>query len=177
VLAGPYALHDQLATKLGEINAFRKEFTDAQLHPDRDELPPVRRRKPPKRGKSDIEIPGRLSALVAAGLAPIRQLRPVRPLSRDYPEAELSAMDSAWYNLIKYDSAVVSMNDGTSVALYKRDPARYRDLLRRTIEIHRRFHSEWPRLAGEYRAALRDITSPEAWDRTFAPWTGGDADD
>ena len=43
-----------------EINAFRKQFADAQLHADRDELPPVRRKKPPKKGKSDIEIPGRL---------------------------------------------------------------------------------------------------------------------
>ena len=39
------------------------------------------------------------------------------------------------------------MNDGSSVALYQRDPAHYRDLLKRTIEIHRRFHREWPQLA------------------------------
>ncbi len=78
VLAGPYALHGELAGKLAEINAFRKTFTDAQLHADRDDLPPVRRKKPPRKGKDDIEIPGRLSTLIAAGLAPIRQLRPVR---------------------------------------------------------------------------------------------------
>ena len=173
VLAGPYGLHEQLPTKLGEVNAFRKQFTDAQLHVDRDELPPVRRKKPPKKGKDDIEIPGRLSTLVAAGLAPIRQLRPLRAMSREYPEAELSAMDSAWYNLVKYDSVVVSMNDGTSVAFYQRDPERYRDLLKRTVAIHKRFHDEWPRLAREYRSALGDITSPEACEKTFEPWTGG----
>jgi len=176
VLAGPYSLHGELATKLAEVNAFRKQFTDAQLHVDRDELPPVRRKKPPKKGKADIEVPGRLSTLVAAGLAPIRQLRPVRPMSQEYPEAELAAMDSAWYNLVKYDSAVVSMNDGTSVALYRRDPQRYRDLLKRTIEIHRRFHAEWPKLAQQYRDALGDITSPAAWEETFRPWTDGGDD-
>src|SRR5690606_9253814 len=109
--------------------------------------------------------------LVAAGLAPIRQLRPLRPMSRQFPEAELTAMDSAWFNLVKYDSAVVSMNDGASVALYQRDPKRYRDLLKRTVDIHRRFHTEWPRLAQQYRDALGEITSPETWEKTFAPWT------
>ncbi|KQZ75242.1 MULTISPECIES: glycosyltransferase [unclassified Nocardioides] len=167
VLAGPHALHGELATKLGDVNAFRKQFSDAQLHADRDALPPVRRKKPPKKGKSDMDIPGRLSTLITAGLAPIRQLRPVREMSKDFPETELTAMDSAWYNLVKYDSAVVSMNDGTSVALYKRDPEKYRDLLKRTIAIHRRFHNEWPQLAAQYRDALKEITSPETWEQTF----------
>ena len=107
----------------------------------------MRRKKPPKKGKSDIEIPGRLSTLITAGLAPIRQLRPVREMAGEYPETELTAMDAKWWNLVKYDSVVVSMNDGSSVALYQRDPAHYRDLLKRTIEIHRRFHREWPELA------------------------------
>jgi galactofuranosylgalactofuranosylrhamnosyl-N-acetylglucosaminyl-diphospho-decaprenol beta-1,5/1,6-galactofuranosyltransferase len=142
-----------------------------QLEPDRDALPPVRRDKPPKKGKDDAEIPGRLSQLVTAGLLPIRQLRPVRAMSRDFPETELPAMDATWYRLARYDSAVVSMNDGTSAALYRREPAHFRDLLKRTIEIHERFRREWPRLAAEYRAALGDITSPEAWEETFRPWT------
>jgi galactofuranosylgalactofuranosylrhamnosyl-N-acetylglucosaminyl-diphospho-decaprenol beta-1,5/1,6-galactofuranosyltransferase len=172
VLRGPYALHGELATKLPDVNAFRKQFTDAQLVADRDDLPPVRRKKPPKKGKADIEIPGRVSAMISAGLAPIRQMRPLRPMSREFPEAELTAMDTVWFNLVKYDSVVVSMNDGTSVALYQRDPERYRDLLKRTVSIHRRFRKDWAKLAEQYRAALGDITSPEAWDKTFEPWTG-----
>ena len=86
-------------------------------------------------------------------------------------------MDAKWYRLAKYDSAVVSMNDGTSVALYKRDPARYRDLLARTVDIHRRFHREWPRLAQQYREALADITSPEAWEKTFEASARSSAED
>lgn len=98
-------------------------------------------------------------------------------MAQEFPEAELASMDSAWFNLVKYDSAVVSMNDGSSVALYKRDPAHYRDLLKRTISIHRRFHADWPQLAQQYRDALSDITSPQAWDETFAPWTDGEGED
>ncbi len=168
VLAGPGQLHADLPVKLAEINAYRKQFSDAQLQVDRDAFPPVRRQKPPRKGKDGVEIPGRLSQLLTAGLAPIRQLRPTRKLAQEFPEAELTAMDAKWYRLANYDSAVVSMNDGTSAALYRRDPAHYRDLLRRTLEIHERFRREWPRLAAEYRAALGEVTSPEAWEKTFA---------
>jgi galactofuranosylgalactofuranosylrhamnosyl-N-acetylglucosaminyl-diphospho-decaprenol beta-1,5/1,6-galactofuranosyltransferase len=177
VLAGPYALHEQLPTKLGEVNAFRKQFTDAQLHADPDAFPPVRRTKPPRKGKGPgTEIPGRISQLITAGLAPIRQLRPVRELSREHPEAELTAMDAKWYRLASLDSAIVSMNDGASAALYQRDPTHYRELLKKTMVIHSELRREWPRLAAEYRAALGEITSPEAWEKTLSPWTGG-ADD
>ena len=102
---------------------------------------------------------------------PIRQLRPVRQMSKEFPEAELSAMDAKWYRLAGYDSAVVSMNDGASAALYRRDPEHYRELLRKTVAIHAQLHREWPRLAAEYREALADITSPEAWEETFRPWS------
>ncbi len=77
-------------------------------------------------------------------------------------------MDAKWYRLASYDSAVVSMPDGTSAALYQRDPDHFRDLLRREVEIHRRLHREWPELAARYREALGSITSPEEWEKTFA---------
>ncbi len=167
VLRGPQALHDDLATKLPEVREFVKGFTDAKLEADRDALPPVRRSKPPKRGKDGSEIPGRLSQLITAGLAPIRQLSASRPLSREFPEVEIPAMDAKWYRLARYDSAVVSMPDGTSAAFYQRDPERFRELTRKTIEIHQRFHREWPQLAADYRAHLASITSPEEWEKTF----------
>jgi galactofuranosylgalactofuranosylrhamnosyl-N-acetylglucosaminyl-diphospho-decaprenol beta-1,5/1,6-galactofuranosyltransferase len=174
VLEGPYALHAKLATRRTEVNAMAQQSSDMQLHPDREELPPVRRKKPPKKGRDSYEIPGRWSQLITAGLAPIRQLRPVRPLSQEFPEVDLTAMDALWYRLASYDSAVVSMNDGTSAALYRRDPERFRDLLRKTIDIHRRFQQEWPTLAQQYRTALPEITSPQAWEETLAPWIDGD---
>ena len=167
MLAGPYPLHGELPTKLADINTSRKQFVDAQLHVDRDELPPVRRKKPPKKGKADIEIPGRLSMVISAGLAPLRQLRPVRELWKEFPQTQLASMDAAWFNLAKYDAAVVSMKHGASVALYRRDPEHYRDLLKRTVAIHRTLYRDWAQLAEQYRAALGDITSPETWAMTF----------
>jgi galactofuranosylgalactofuranosylrhamnosyl-N-acetylglucosaminyl-diphospho-decaprenol beta-1,5/1,6-galactofuranosyltransferase len=79
-------------------------------------------------------------------------------------------MDAKWYRLARYDSAIVSMNDGTSAALYRRDPAEFRDLMRRTLAIHARFRRDWDSLAAQYREALAEITSPEAWDETFRAW-------
>jgi galactofuranosylgalactofuranosylrhamnosyl-N-acetylglucosaminyl-diphospho-decaprenol beta-1,5/1,6-galactofuranosyltransferase len=172
VLAGPHGLHALLPTRLAEVNAHRKQFTDAQLHADRDDLPPVRRTKPPRKGRDISEVPNRRSQLLTAGLAPIRHLRATRELSKDYPEAEIRSMDARWYKLAAYDSAVVSMNDGTSAALYRRDPAKFRELVAETVKLHDTMAREWPRLAAEYRAALSEITSPEAWERTFEPWLG-----
>ncbi|PVG83498.1 glycosyl transferase [Nocardioides gansuensis] len=171
VLAGPHALHEKLPTKLAEVNAFRKQFTDAQLEADPEAFPSVRRHKPPRKGRDGTEVPTRLQTLIAAGIMPLRQLKPVRPTSRKHPEAEIPAMDAKWYRIARFDSAIVSMPDGTSAAYYQRDPERFRDLMKRTVEIHARFKKEWPRLAAEYRAALPEITSPEAWEKTFAPWT------
>jgi galactofuranosylgalactofuranosylrhamnosyl-N-acetylglucosaminyl-diphospho-decaprenol beta-1,5/1,6-galactofuranosyltransferase len=170
VFAGPGGLHDMLARRLGEVNAFRKQFPDAQLEADPDAFPPVRRKKPPRKGKDPAEIPGRLSQLISAGLQPLRQLKPTRPLSREFPESEVRAMDAKWYRLGVLDSAIVSMNDGASAAFYQRDPERFRDLMRRTLEIHERFLRDWPRLAQEYRDQLAEVTSPDTWEKTFAPW-------
>jgi galactofuranosylgalactofuranosylrhamnosyl-N-acetylglucosaminyl-diphospho-decaprenol beta-1,5/1,6-galactofuranosyltransferase len=174
VLAGPEKLHELLPTRLAEVNAHRKRFTDAQLEADREAFPEVRRTKPPRKGRDIVDVPGRKTQLVAAGLAPLRHLRRVRDLSREYPEVEIRAMDAKWYRLATYDSAVVSMNDGTSAALYRRDPQKFKELVKRTADLHQRIAREWPDLAERYRAALSDIASPERWEETFRPWTEGE---
>jgi galactofuranosylgalactofuranosylrhamnosyl-N-acetylglucosaminyl-diphospho-decaprenol beta-1,5/1,6-galactofuranosyltransferase len=174
VLAGPAGLHAMLPTRLAEVNAFRKQFTDAQLEPDREAFPEVRRKKPPKKGRDIVEVPSKWAQRKTAALEPIRHfLTKERPLSRDYPEVEIRAVDAKWYRIASYDSAVVSMNDGTSAALYRRDARKYRELAVQTAALHARLAREWPQLAADYRAALADVTSPERWEETFRPWTEG----
>jgi galactofuranosylgalactofuranosylrhamnosyl-N-acetylglucosaminyl-diphospho-decaprenol beta-1,5/1,6-galactofuranosyltransferase len=169
-LAGPGQLHDDLPVKLGAVRELRKQFTDAQLKADPDAFPPPRRAKP-RRKDMDSEIPGRASQLLSAVKGSIRQFAGTRPLSRQFPESAVPAMDARWFRLATLDSAVVSMPDGTSAALYQRDPELFRDLLRRTIEIHEQLYREWPRLAQLYRDQLGEITSPERWEKTFAAST------
>jgi galactofuranosylgalactofuranosylrhamnosyl-N-acetylglucosaminyl-diphospho-decaprenol beta-1,5/1,6-galactofuranosyltransferase len=171
VFAGPERLHEELPTKLAEINAFRKQWSDAVLEADRDAFPDIRRTKPPRGMQDDTEVPRKRNLLISAALTPLRHLTKVRPLSVQHPETEIAAMDAKWYRLAAYDSAVVSMPDGTSAALYRRDPEHYRDLLRRTVEIHLRLRREWSDLAARYRDALGTITSPDEWEKTFAAST------
>ncbi len=171
VLAGPDRLHDDLPRKLGEVRELRKQFSDARLEADPDAFPPVRRAKPRKKDL-DSEIPGRASQYLSAVKGSLRQFLGTRSMSREYPESALPAMDASWFRLATLDSAVVSMPDGTSAALYRREPEVFREQLRRTVEIHERLHREWPRLAELYREQLGEVTSPQRWEKTFAASTG-----
>lgn len=170
VLKGPQHLHEVLGTRLGELKEMVKPFTDAQYQADPGAFPPLKRTKPPRKGRDFTHVPTGREIKMAALKAPIRQLMKPRPLSRKHPEAELPAMDSQWYRITRFDSAIVSLPDGTSAALYQRDPQKFRELVGKTVDIHRRLRREWPRLAKEYRDALGDITSPEAWEETLAPY-------
>ena len=133
----------------------------------------MKRQKPPRKGKGARGLTGRISgrqATVQALLQPLRQIRKPRA-SQESPEAEIMAQDAKWYRLARYDSAIVSMPDGTSAAFYRRD----RGQVPRPAQAH---HGdppapgdrEWDDLAEQYRAALPEVTSPEAWEKTFGPW-------
>lgn len=166
VLDGPGRLHADLPTKLGEVRELRKQWQDADLKADPDAFPPPRRAKPKKRDM-DTEVPGRKDQLKAKVVGAVRQFKQPRPLSREYPETSLPAMDAKWYRLAGLDAAIVSMPDGTSAAFYQRDPEQFRAALKKTIEIHKRLAREWPALAEQYRVSLGDVTSQESWARTF----------
>jgi galactofuranosylgalactofuranosylrhamnosyl-N-acetylglucosaminyl-diphospho-decaprenol beta-1,5/1,6-galactofuranosyltransferase len=168
VLEGPDRLHGDLLTKLPELQAKRKEYSDARTSADPDAFPPVRREKPPKRGQDPTQPKGKVGQVIAGATSAVRQALPVRKLAERFPEARLAAMDAKWWMVAQFDSVVVSMPDGTSAAWYQRDKDEFGDLLRRTVEIHQRLYREWPTLARHYRQALPDIVSPEQWAKTFA---------
>lgn len=166
VLAGPHRLHPDLATKLGEIRQLRTTFEDANLKSDPQAFPPVRREKPRKKALSH-EVLNRPSEALQALKGGIRQFLPVRPLSREFPESEIMAQDSFWWNLASQDSAIVSMPDGTSASFLKRQPELFRSQLARAIALHKQMLEEWPRLSKKYQDSLSEITSPETWAVTF----------
>ncbi|CAN5230546.1 glycosyltransferase [soil metagenome] len=173
VLAGPGQLHADLSTKLPEVRALRAEFADARLEPDPDAFPVVKREKPPKRGADPTLPKGRVAQLVTAGTSAVRQLLPKRSLSTAHPEARLAAMDAKWWMIAQFDSVVVSSPDGSSTAWYHRDPDEFRDLFRRTVDIHQRLYREWPRLSAAYKQALPELTSAEQWSKTFDASSAG----
>jgi len=61
----------------------------------------------------------------------------------------------------------VSAADGSGTNIYTRDRAKYRRMLIESVRLHRALKRRWPALSAEYRRALPELTSLEAWDRTF----------
>lgn len=167
VLAGPEHLHGMIGTKMPEIRAMKAEFTDAQFSQDQGAYPPARRRRPPKR----MGIPGPPSYRELPKWAVKTVLKqtvlPVRELARTNPEEKVAHQDGKWYHLSTLDSAVVSNADGTGAAWHKRDPQAVRELMVRSTRLHTELLSRWESLAKQYRQALGEITSPEAWAGTF----------
>ncbi|WP_129338189.1 glycosyltransferase [Cellulomonas endophytica] len=173
LLEGPEHLHRDLATRLPRIRQVRARFPDARVSSDPGAYPAPRREKLPRKGE-DVTLPeGRLPALAMAAVGVVKQLRPTRPSAQEAPEAQVAAVDARWWLLAQFDSAVVSTSDGGGAAWYHRDPELFRDLLRRSGELHARVLREWPELAQRYRASLDDLVSPEAWRPAFAPREDG----
>ena len=167
VLSGPDHLHAGIATIMGDIRGLRAEFADARTKGDLDEFPPVRRRKPPRKGKEATNPEGRRAMLMTAVAGGVKQFKAVPGLARRSPEASVPHVDQRWWLLSQLDSALVSSADGTKVAWYQRDPARFRSLVGRITVAHTRLLREWPRLSRQYRTALPELVSAESWRETF----------
>ncbi|QDH10793.1 glycosyltransferase family 2 protein [Nocardioides dongxiaopingii] len=170
VLAGPEGLHDLLLTTLPELKESVKGFDDATYITDPGQLPEVRRHKLPRKGREPSPVISGRAATIQALIQPIRQLRQPRAVSQVNPEAEIMGQDARWHKIARYDSALVTLPDGASTAFYKRDRAKFVDLVKRTLAVHRELASSWDELAERYRAAMDDMTSPAAWEKTFQPW-------
>ena len=167
VLAGPEALHGLIGTKLGEIRAMAKGFTDAAFSSDVESFPAPRRRRPPKRGM-EVTAPSRLTLVPWALRTVVRQLaKPVPAAAADHPEALVAHQDNTFYRMSLYDSAIVSNAEGTAASWYRRDPRQLRAMLSEGLALHARLLAEWPVLSKRYRSALSELTSFEAWERTF----------
>ncbi len=167
VLEGPSRLHGMLATRTAEIRALKDQFTDARVSSSIADFPPARRKKPPKRVDS-IRMPSTAALLPWTAKTVLKQVGvPPRELSRQHPEATVAHMDSKWWYLANLDSAVVSNADGTGASFYQRDPRIVRDQIARSAQLHAALGTRWETLRREYREALSDITSLEAWGRTF----------
>jgi galactofuranosylgalactofuranosylrhamnosyl-N-acetylglucosaminyl-diphospho-decaprenol beta-1,5/1,6-galactofuranosyltransferase len=167
ILEGPQRMHRDVLERLPELFALRKEYDDSIAKPAIDEFPAAGRKKPPRRGKTPAPPAGRIGFAKAMAAGWIRQVTPVRAMSRERPEADVAHLDLKWWLLAQLDSALVSSADGTSVAWYKRDPQKFRDIAKRSIAIHARLAKEWPALSKQYKEALPDLVAPKTWAETF----------
>ena len=175
VLEGPDRMHRDVMSRLGELRTLRQEFIDATPKPDLDAFPPPRQKRPPRHGKSPQEPTVAITKLMTLAKAAARQVRPVRDLAQTHPEATVPHIDQKWWLLSQLDSALVSAADGSAAFWYRRDPAKFRDLMRRSTAIHARLVKEWPDLAQRYKDALPELTAPDQWRRTFDQSTSKDS--
>ena len=167
ILTGPGHLQAGIATIVPEVRALRSAFDDAVVEKDPDAFPMVRREKLPRRGE-DFGYPKTIAGRLAmAAKGTVKQILPVKPASRANPEARVPWTEARWWMLSQFDSAVVSNSDGSGASWYHRDPARFRELLVRSIVLHKRLRQEWDALQAEYRANVGAVVGPEAWARTF----------
>ena len=174
ILTGPGHLQAGISTVVPRVRALRSEFDDAVVETDPDAFPEVRREKLPRRGEYlgyPKTIVGRI-AMAAKGS--VKQVLPVKAMSLEHPEARVPWSQARWWMLSQFDSAIVSNSDGSGASWYHRDTGRFRQLLARSIVLHRRLRREWEELHAEYQASVGEVVSPEAWARTFGI-AGGEA--
>jgi galactofuranosylgalactofuranosylrhamnosyl-N-acetylglucosaminyl-diphospho-decaprenol beta-1,5/1,6-galactofuranosyltransferase len=165
-MAGPERLFDMLATALPEVQRIRKQYTDAQFEPSAGDYPPptfnmaqAQRMLHPPASKAKIAL--------RAGKAMLHNLRAPAPAAGERPQVNIPAHGARWFLLGNLDSATVSNADGSGVAFRRRDPKLFRELSALAAQNYRRLAAEWPRLVEQYRAALPELTSVEAWRKYF----------
>ncbi len=167
ILKGPDGLHQVLATKLPEINALKAEYPDAQLKDDVNDFPAPKLGRGPM-GGAVVGMP-RKKDLIPWGIKTVaRQLiKAPGPESAERPQAYLAHRDNRWFRVAHYDSVVVSNAEGTGASWYQRDPKKLKSMLTEATALHVRLFREWDSLAEQYRNAVADISSIEAWKKTF----------
>jgi galactofuranosylgalactofuranosylrhamnosyl-N-acetylglucosaminyl-diphospho-decaprenol beta-1,5/1,6-galactofuranosyltransferase len=168
VLAGPHGLHGIIGTKLPEIRKMTQDFTDAQYRPDPDAFPAPGVHKPRNKGRG-YHVPSRLLLAPWAAKTLVRQVaKPVREANQAQPQAVVPHQDARWWLLSQYDSAIVSNAEGSGASWHVRDPKKVRKMLAEGMRLHADLFSQWNKLRAQYREALGEITSMEAWEKTFA---------
>ncbi|MFJ7750576.1 glycosyltransferase [Arthrobacter sp. NPDC097144] len=168
LLKGPEHLHEILPTKLPEIRALTKKFSDSQIQAEPEAFPAPVMHKPPRHGQG-FSAPSYTTLIPWAAKTVIRQLTKKVPASSlEHPQAYIAHQDNKWWRMSQYDSAVVSNAEGTGASWYKRDPKQLRVLLAEAVKLNAEILKNWQKLSDQYREALPEITSFEAWKKTFA---------
>lgn len=171
VLAGPDQLHEIQPLRIQEIRAMAKNYPDGQTKPEVDAYPAPKATKPPRRGRPPQPPKPAMLPLWALKTLTKQLVVPVKDAATENPEAHVAHVENKWWRMSQYDSALVTNAEGTGVSWYKRDPKKLREFLPRSVALHARLLAEWPKLREQYQKALPEITSVEAWEKTFEQHT------
>ncbi len=167
LLAGPEYLHKILEERNAEVRSMAKEFSDSQVKAEFEDFPPFAGNAPHRSGYEDVSKVKRIRAMRKAGVAVLRQLLPTAAGSQTNPQGQIAHKDNKWWNVARWDSVLVTNAEGSGISWYKRQPEKARKYMAESINLHLRLAREWDKLAARYREALPQITSFEAWEKTF----------
>ena len=167
LMTGPSHLHPSLATKLESINKLRDSFPDAQLREDVEDFPAPPLGAGPS-GQADSQMPAKKD-MVKWGLKTVARQLLKQPSadSLERPQGYLAHVDNRWFRTAQFDSVVVSNAEGTAASWYKRDPRKLKEMLKESALQHAALYRNWDSLAADYRSALTDLVSMEAWRVSF----------
>ncbi|MFW0119998.1 glycosyltransferase [Rothia sp. P5764] len=171
VLAGPEQLHDILDVRIKEIREMLSKYSETQFVKEIDDLPRPQETRPPRKGRG-FAPPSYRSLLPWTLKTVIRQtVVPVNAELRERPQVHIAHQDNRWWRTSQYDSAIVSNADGSAVSWYKRDPEMLRQKMLEATKLHAALYANWDELSKIYRAKAKDISSYEAWAKTFEKHT------
>ncbi len=163
LMSGPAHLHAGMGSILGELRAAMREFPDTTFESDPSAFPAPAGRRP----AHDQLIPS------VVGLGPwlartaVHHLKAVPPQAGERPDVSLPNAMGRWWTLPAYDSLLLTRADGSGVAWLRRDRDRFLAQSRDDVRLHRELWARWADLASAYRAALPELTSFAAWEKTF----------
>jgi galactofuranosylgalactofuranosylrhamnosyl-N-acetylglucosaminyl-diphospho-decaprenol beta-1,5/1,6-galactofuranosyltransferase len=167
VFQGPGQLHEDMVDRLPRVRDLGTLFQESTIIKESAELPhfPAREIMAVTTGQSD---PGPRGPAFALWL--LRQIaRHSRKVTTDTskPHGHLAYQDARWFEVPNWDSVLVSRAEGSGATWHVRDPRKFRKLLRDAIKLNLRYRKDWDNLARQYREALPQITSVEAWRTTL----------
>ncbi|TCO64474.1 glycosyltransferase [Actinocrispum wychmicini] len=165
-MAGPDRLFEMLPTALAEVRELRAQFDDGRVVGSARDLPlPSMTAAHAAHFSHRPDNPIAMGRTLLEGL--VHNLRKPRPEHHERPQLNISAQDARWYLMSRIDGATVATADGRGTTFRKRDPEKFRMLMRQAVQDFMQLEREFERLKGEYRAALRDLTSIESWRKVF----------
>ncbi|MGO2658740.1 glycosyltransferase [Mycetocola reblochoni] len=165
LLTGPEHLHRTMGTKLPELRAQAADFSETSVYTADSDVPPTREGRRSYPLHTEPSPAGASLAVFTAKAAARHWL--TSPADQSQPQVELAKRDATWWRVPGFDSALISTADGRGSSWYRRDRSEFRALLKESLRLHRELERNWDALAEQYRRALPEFTSQEAWKTTF----------
>lgn len=157
-LEGPDFLRDGGASAAKAIHALRANYPDTFLH-KAGAVP----------GLKSGEVP-----MIQAGPTPsmgrvvlLKRLLHFALGKSVHQIGAVTKKDAHWWHVSQFDTVVVTDGSQEGVRLRRRDREQTIKLAKETGRVVKRLLAELPRLRGEYRAAVPELTSRENWRRLY----------